>query len=188
MAVGSKIPWAHHVKGTILRARGRWEDAVAEFEAALVLNRNMTGPLQGLGWCKLFTGSPDQVIPLAEKAIRIGPLDPSIGYRFYMIGMVHELRAEPEHAIVWYEKARQTISAGPLVWAHLAAAYALTGNAGRAAADLAKARRLSPDDRYSTLAHLKEYGPWGVPKVHALFEATYFAGCAKPACRSSEVC
>lgn len=93
-----------------------------------------------------------------------------------MIGMVHELRAESEHAIVWYEKARQTISAGPLVWAHLAAAYALTGNAGRAAADLAKARRLSPDDRYSTLAQLKEYGPWGVPKVHALFEATYFAG------------
>ena len=179
LAAGTKIPWAHYVKGTILRAKGRCDDAVPEFEAALALNRNMTGPLQGLGWCKLDTGALDEVIPLAEKAIRIGPRDPSIGYRFYMIGMVHELQAEPKKAIAWYEKARGTISAGPLVWAHLAAACALTGDTERAAADLAEARGLSPDDRYSTLARLKEHGAGSVPKVYALFEATYFAGLRK---------
>jgi hypothetical protein len=65
------------------------------------------------------------------------------------------------------------------VWAHLAAAYALTGDTGRAAADLAEARRLSPDDRYSTLAPPKEHGAGSVPKVYALFEATYFAGLRK---------
>ena len=80
LAAGSKIPAAYYVKGTILRDKGRCDAAVLEFEAALALNRNMTGPLQGLGWCKLFTGSLDQVIPLAEQAIRIGPRDPSIGF------------------------------------------------------------------------------------------------------------
>ena len=179
LATNVGIPWAHYVKGTVLRAKGQWQDAVPEFEAALALNPNSTGPLQGLGWCKLFTGSLDQVIPLAEKAIRIGPRDPSIGYRFYMIGMVHELRAEPAEAILWFEKARGTIAAAPGLWAHMAAAYALRGNLADAAADLAEARRLSPDDRYSSIARLKTYGLWGVPKVQAMFEATYLAGLRK---------
>jgi TolB-like protein/DNA-binding winged helix-turn-helix (wHTH) protein len=176
LAAGTRIPWAHYVKGTVLRNQGRWEDAVTEFEAALALNPNSTGPLQGLGWCKLFTGVLDEVIPLAEKAIRIGPRDPSIGFRYLIIGEVHELRGRPDEAIGWFEKARATIAAVPQLWAHLASAHAVIGDTERATADLAEARRLSPDDRYSTLARLKEHGQRGVPKVQALFEATYFAG------------
>jgi adenylate cyclase len=179
-AGGSKIPWTHYVKGTILRAQGRCDDAVPEFEAALALNRNMTGPLQGLGWCRLFTGSLDQVIPLAEQAIRIGPRDPSIGFRYLLIGYVYELQSRPDEAIVWFEKARGTISAVPGLRAHLASGYALAGDTERAGAELAEARRLSLDDRYSSIAHVKASAPWwGVPKVQALFEATYFAGLRK---------
>ena len=144
LAGGTRIPWAHYVKGTVLRNKGQWDDAVPEFEAALAFNRNMTGPLQGLGWCKLSTGSLDEVIPLAEKAIRIGPRDPGIGFRYLMIGYAHQLQARPDEAIVWFEKARGTIAAVPGLWAHLASAHALTGNIERAAADLAEARRLSP--------------------------------------------
>lgn len=142
LAGGTRIPWAHYVKGTVLRNKGQWDDAVPEFEAALALNRNMTGPLQGLGWCKLSTGSLDEVIPLAEKAIRIGPRDPGIGFRYLMIGYAHQLQARPDEAIFWFEKARGTIAAVPGLWAHLASAHALTGNIERAAADLAEARRL----------------------------------------------
>jgi hypothetical protein len=35
------------------------------------------------------------------------------------------------------------------------------------------------DDRYSSIAHLKAIGTWGVPKVEALFDATLFAGLRK---------
>lgn len=181
LAGETRIPWAHYVKGTVLRNQGRWDDAVPEFEAALALNRNMTGPLQGLGWCKLYSGSLEEVIPLAEKAIRIGPRDPSIGFRYLMIGEVYQLQARPDEAIVWFEKARATIAAVPGLWAHLAAAHTLRGDLADAAAELAEARRLSPDDRYSSIRRLRAVGVgfWGVPKVQELFEATYFAGLRK---------
>jgi adenylate cyclase len=180
LAGGTRIPWAHYVKGTVLRRKGRCDDAVPEFEAALALNPNMTGPLQGLAWCKLLSGSLDEVIPLAEKAIRIGPRDPSIGFRYLTIGEVYELQARPDEAIVWFDRARGTISAVPHLWADLASAHALRGDLADAAADLAEARRLSPDDRYSSIARLKKPGMSGVvPKIQAMVETTYFAGLRK---------
>jgi hypothetical protein len=60
----------------------------------------------------------------------------------------------------------------------LAAARALRGDGARAAAELAEARKLSPDDRYSSLARLRTVYR-GVPKHNALREATYFAGLRK---------
>ncbi|MBV9479821.1 MAG: tetratricopeptide repeat protein [Acidobacteria bacterium] len=179
LTAGTRIFWAHYVKGTVLRNKGRWDDAVREFEAALASNPNSTGALQGLGWCKLYTGSLDEVIPLAEKAIRIGPRDPSIGFRYLMIGYAHELQSRPDEAIVWFEKARGTIAAVPGLWTHLASAHALRGDLADAAADLAEARRLAPDDRYSSIARLRAVGLWGVPKAQALFASTYFAGLRK---------
>ena len=56
---------------------------------------------------------------------------------------------------------------------------ALKNESGRAAAELAQARGLSSDDRYSSIARLRTAGPFGVPKIRALFEATYFVGLRK---------
>ena len=61
----------------------------------------------------------------------------------------------------------------------LAAAYALKGDTERAAVELAEARTLNGDDRYSSIARLKAAGYFGVPKIRALYEATYFAGLRK---------
>jgi len=65
--------------------------------------------------------------------------------------------------------------------AALAAAYALTGETERAAAELTEARKLSSDDRYSSLARQRASGFYGTaaPKIQALYEATYFAGLRK---------
>jgi TolB-like protein/DNA-binding winged helix-turn-helix (wHTH) protein len=91
LAASPRSSYAHYVKGTVLRAQNRCEEALPEFETALTLNRNSVGALQGLGWCKLFTGSIDEVIPLEEQGIRLSPRDPSIGYRYLLIGTVHLL-------------------------------------------------------------------------------------------------
>ena len=66
-----------------------------------------------------------------------------------------------------------------MIHGDLASAYALAGETRRAAAELAEARRLSSDDRYSSLARLRDVRFQAFPKIRALFEATYFAGLRK---------
>jgi hypothetical protein len=67
---------------------------------------------------------------------------------------VHLLQLRIGEAIVWLEKAR---AANPAISAP-------------------HARRLSADGRYSSVARLKTTQYFGVPKIRALFETTYFAG------------
>ena len=68
-------------------------------------------------------------------------------------------------------KARQT-----------APVYAVVGSdesaVKSAAAELAEARRLNRD-LYSSIAQMKAGGSRVVPKIRALYEATYFAGLRK---------
>ena len=57
-----------------------------------------------------------------------------------------------EEAITWFEKARNAAPTHPHLRAQLASAYALNGEAERAAAELAEARRMSAGDRFSSRA------------------------------------
>ena len=66
----------------------------------------------------------------------------------------------------------------------LASAYALKGASERAAAELAEARRLTPDDRFSSIARYKAViypraENRALPKIQALSETTFFAGLRK---------
>jgi tetratricopeptide (TPR) repeat protein len=179
LATSPRSAYAHLVKGTVLRAQNRWEEAIPEYETALALDRNLVGALAGLGFCKLYAGSIDEVIPLQEQAIRLSPRDPGVGWWYGLIGTVHLLQSCTDEAIVWLEKARRAIPAAPIVHAHLASAYARRGETERAAAELAEARRLSGDDRFSSLARLRAAQYWMVPKTRALYETTVFAGFRK---------
>ena len=96
LVASPRYAFAHFVKGQVLRAQRRWEEATAEYEAAIALNRNLAGALSGLAWCKLNAGSIEQVIPLAEQAIRLSPRDPLIGVRYYQIGIVHLLQSQTD--------------------------------------------------------------------------------------------
>jgi TolB-like protein/Flp pilus assembly protein TadD len=178
LAASPRSAYAHYIKGTVLRAQNRWGEAIPEFEMALTLNRNSVGALQGLGWCRLYTGSLDEVIPLGEQAIRLSPRAHDIGYRYLLIGTAHLLKSQIDEAIVWLEKGRSIMPAVPNMRGRLASAYALRGETERAAAELASARRLN-GDLFSSIARLEAGQPWGVPKIHALFEATYFVGLRK---------
>ena len=186
LASAPNYPSAHFAKGQLLRALGRPEEATPEYETVIAFNRNAAPAYPRVGWCKLMTGSIDEVIPLVDRAIRLSPRDPNLGLWFLYIGLAHLLQSRTDEAILWLEKARSAWPAFTNTRAVLASAYALKGETERAAAELAEARRLSADHRFSDIAHLKAAGApqsasgyWGVPKVAALFEATYIAGLRK---------
>ena len=127
----------------------------------------------------MLTSSIEEAIPLMEQAIRLSPRDPNIALMYFRIGEVHLLKSHVDEAIPWLEKARSAMPTVPWHHSYLASAYALKGETERAAAELAEARRLRGEGSYSSIARLKTGGQFGVPKIRALFEATYFAGLRK---------
>jgi TolB-like protein/class 3 adenylate cyclase/Tfp pilus assembly protein PilF len=182
LAAEPRSALVHAAKGEVLRAQSRWEDAIPEYETVLAFYRNSPAALHALGQCKLFTGFIEEVIPLAEQAIRLSPRDPYIGNFFQRIGLVHLLQSRIDEAVVWLEKAR---SANPEHWfAHvaLASAYGLKGETERAAAELAEARRLRGEGSLSSISQARKRVREefvAAPNVRALYEATVFAGLRK---------
>jgi TolB-like protein/DNA-binding winged helix-turn-helix (wHTH) protein/Tfp pilus assembly protein PilF len=174
---GSFFP--HFARALVLRTQGRCVDAIPEYETAIALNRNWVNAIAALGMCKVFTGSLEEAVPLLEEAIRLSPRDAYTALWYNWIGRVHLLQSRTEEAIRWFEKARQANPGLLYVHSYLASAYALRGDTKPATAELAEARRLSTDGRYSSIALLYAAEYFRVPKIRALFEATYFAGLRK---------
>jgi adenylate cyclase len=172
-------PHAHYAKGEVLRAQGRPEEAAREYETAIAAGLNSVYLIWALSQCKLLTGSIEEVIPAQEQAIRLSPRDPNRFLFYSHIGIVHLLQSRTNEAIVWLEKARNATPVHAGVRAFLASAHALNSDTERATAELAEARRLSADDRYTSITRVKATRYWGIPKIRALFEATYFAGLRK---------
>ena len=163
-------------RAQVLREDGRCDEAITEYETALSLDRNLAWVMTALGWCKFLTGSMHEVIPLFERSLGLSPRDPAIFLSYQFIGMVHLLQSSIDEGIVWLERARNANRVHPLVRARLASAYALKGDIERAAAELAEARRLSRDGRFSSIARLRVAEYFGVPKVRDLYETTYLTG------------
>ena len=170
---------AHYAEGQALRAQRRFEAAIPEYETVIALDRNSVGAISALAECRLVVGPIDEVIPLQEQALRLSPRDPYVSNMYNRIGVAHLLQSHTDEAIVWLERARSANPVHAAPHALLASAYALKGDAQRAAVELAEARRLALDGRLSSIARLEALGaPWGA-KIRPLVEATIWAGLRK---------
>jgi TolB-like protein/DNA-binding winged helix-turn-helix (wHTH) protein/Tfp pilus assembly protein PilF len=178
LAASPRSPLAHWAKGQLLTAKFRYDEAIPEYEMVIAFNRNSADAYSNLGWCKLYTGSIEETISLQEQAVRLSPRDPSIGFWYWRIGVAHLLQSRTAEAIVWLEKARSANPGLPVAHAYLASAYALKGDTERASGEFAEAQRLS-DNHYPTIASLKAGRYFGVPKIRALYETTFFVGLRK---------
>jgi TolB-like protein/class 3 adenylate cyclase/Tfp pilus assembly protein PilF len=175
LAVSPRYSLAHLVKGQVLRARQRYDAAIPEYETALALDRNSVLALAALGHCRFFSGAIEGAIAAQEEAIRLSPRDPRISNLYWRIGMVYLLQSRTDEAVQWLEKARSANPRLPGPHAWLAASYALRGETARAAAELAEARQLSGDGRYSSITRFTDSRSWA-PEIHTLAESTFFAG------------
>jgi adenylate cyclase len=176
LATSPRSPIAHYAKGWSLHAQRRWEEAIPEYETVIAFNRNSVGAIANLGWCKFWTGSPEEAIALYEQAIRLSPRDPNISFWYFRIGLVRLLQSRAQEAIVWFNQACRAAPEYPFTHSCLASAYALTGDSSRACIELAEAKRLVSDHRYTSIARLKTISYLGPPKIRSLFETTFLAG------------
>jgi TolB-like protein/class 3 adenylate cyclase/Flp pilus assembly protein TadD len=175
VSLSPRHPQVHFLRGQLLRAENQFAAAIPEYEAAIALNRNSVIAIANFGLCKFFTGAIEEAIPAQERAIRLSPRDPLLPNWYWRIGMVHLLQSRTEEAILWLERARSTNPRLPGPHAWLASAYGLQGNFGRAATELAEARRLSGDHRYASIANHKAALPFP-PKILDLAEQTFYLG------------
>ena len=180
LAASPQSAAAHFAKGQILRAEGRFREAIPEFEAVLAVDRNDVWTSFALAHCKLRTGNIEDVIPLVERGIRLSPRDPNIALMYFRIGQVHLLQSRADEAITWLEKARSANPQYAFVRAFLASAYGFKGENDCATAELVLARRLSSNGAPSSIAREKATTMDRTsPAVRALYEATYLVGLRK---------
>ncbi len=173
----SPLNWhAHYVRGQVLSAQNRCDEAIPEYRRVITLNRNFQRAYANLGWCKFWLGSLDEVIPLQAQAIRAHHADPFLSVLHWRIGVVHLVQSHIDEAIAMLEKSRSINPRLVEAHAYLAATYGLSERTERAAAELAEARSLSRDGRYSSISQLAVAENFGVPKVRAMFERTYLVG------------
>jgi TolB-like protein/Flp pilus assembly protein TadD len=156
LAASPRSPLAHFAKGQVLRAQGRPEEAIPEYQIAIAFNRNWLHAIAALGLCKLYAGSLEEAVLLQEQAIRLSPQDPLIGVFYLRIGEAHLLQSRTDEALVWLEKARGANPGHPYFHAWLASAYALKGDIERAVTELAEARRLASGGMYTSINRLKD--------------------------------
>jgi tetratricopeptide (TPR) repeat protein len=171
---------AHYARGRVLRAQGRLDEAISEYEIVLASDRNHVAALSNIGKCRLMIGPIEDCIAAQQQAIRLSPRHPRIYGLHNRIGQSHLLQSRFEEAILWLEKARDALPKFPVYRAYLAAAYALHGDAQRAAAELAEAQRLDGMGNFTSIAReerrLLTHAPGLRPEIRALYETTYFAG------------
>ena len=168
LAAAPRYSVARFAMAQVLRAQHRYDEAIAEYEAVIGLNRNWAHAYSHLGWCKFMTGLVEELIPAQEEAIRLSPRDPQIGLFYSRIGRAHLLQSRIDEAVIWCEKARNATPAAAIFRSFLASSCALKGDMERAAAELAEARRLVGDDRYSSIARVRAVTPWGAPAISEL--------------------
>jgi TolB-like protein/Flp pilus assembly protein TadD len=170
--------FAHRLKGSILRAQMRFEEATVEYETDIALDPTTYNGRSHLGLVKILIGEPAEAIPLLEQAMKISPRDtfsvPLMQMRF---GLANLLLGNTDEAFRWYEKAVFTYYSPTDAYRNLAAALSLKGDTAGAQAALAKAAQYNPHS--STLTEVRKSMLSDRPKFMTLLERTLIEGLRK---------
>ncbi len=132
LALDPNDTWAHSLKGWILLAHGRNEEAVAEFERALTLDASFADADVGLGFDYMRLGEFDKSFEYFDKAIRASPHDPWLAHFYGGKAFANFGLKNYDQSIEW---ARRAIAINPNIanmHLNLVAALALTEHGAEA--------------------------------------------------------
>ena len=176
LALDPNYARAHAVKGNILRAQGRAEEAVAEHERALALDPSNVNDAGMLGIDYQFLGEFDKSLGYLDKAIRASPYDPLLAYWYGNKASANFGLKRYDQAI---ELARRAIATKPDYnnFSHLTlvAALALTDRDAEARETLQRYLALPSTGPLKTIAAWKAHQTsiGGDPRFVEVNERTY---------------
>jgi adenylate cyclase len=142
LAMDDSLLLAHAILCNLYSAKKEYDKAIAEGERALALNPGSTVALVNYALVLIYTGRPEEAIPLHQKAIRLNPFPPSYLYLDYG----HALRnaGRFEEAVSALKKAIQIAPDSVPAHVHLAATYSMMGREKEARAESAEVLRVNP--------------------------------------------
>lgn len=134
---------AHFVRGDINRARKRFDAAIADYEAAVALDRNLASAHAQLGQVKILVGRSPETFAHVEQAMRLSPRDPAMGVWLFFACHANSHLARDEATV---ETCNRAVMVNPfwIAYTDLAAAHAWQGRTAEAGAALAELERLMP--------------------------------------------
>ncbi|HKO07341.1 MAG TPA: adenylate/guanylate cyclase domain-containing protein [Alphaproteobacteria bacterium] len=178
MAFDPHDAYCHYAMGFVRRTQSRFDEAIAELEAAIRFNPNMRLAHNTLGITKALAGRAEEALSHFADAIRLSPRDPLLFVGYFGIGWARFLLRNDDQAV---EMLRKSIALNPgYSPAHLflAAAYAMQGGIGEAREALAAYLRTNPAVNRITLlrANAQSTHPVYMAQRERLYEGMRRAG------------
>lgn len=135
---------AQAVKAEILGLQKRFDAALATFDRAIALDRNLTSAHVARARHLIVSGRAADAVESVERAIRLSPRDPDLYLWYYVVCHAHTHLARDAATIEWCLKSIGTGKMFWHVWVDLASAYAWRGQTAEAAAAVAEILKLRP--------------------------------------------
>jgi len=146
------------IHAAVLRAEGKFEEAVAASQAVIAQNPGEPWSYKEIGLSQLYLGRFEEALIWFEKADQIGPRDPSRWIWLGALGRVQFFLGRDEEAIRLLRLSASANPDDPRAYALLASIYALLGRNDEAGAALAACLSLRPE---MTITRL--FRDWSVP-------------------------
>ena len=143
-AVAPDNAQAQSVKAEILGLQKRFDAALATYDRAIALDRNLTSAHVGRARHLIVSGRSPDAVASVERAIRLSPRDPDLYLWYYVVCHAHTHLARDALTIEWCLKSVATGKMFWHVWVDLASAYAWRGQTAEAAAAVAEIVKLRP--------------------------------------------
>ncbi|MFI4999504.1 MAG: BTAD domain-containing putative transcriptional regulator [Reyranellales bacterium] len=130
--------------GVVQKMRGQFDEALASFAKAVKFSPSMAPAYAQAGHIEAQQGRGDEGMAKIRYAIELDPKDTAVGRWCMFAGQVELERGHFDAAIDWLSRAVAGMPRNPRAHASLAAAYALAGNMGDAAKQVAEVKKLAP--------------------------------------------
>jgi len=146
IALSADDSMAYFTLGLFHTFMGQFQQAIVANERALDLNPSFAWAYQASGFTLACAGRPDEAIGMAEKAMRLAPVDaPGSHVVRYTIGIAHFVAGRYEEAVEWARQSLGQRSDYPPSLRLVAAALGHLSHFEEARAALDEMHRLVPD-------------------------------------------